>query len=626
MYLAHDPFHTLTLAIPTPRGIKDLATTLSKHVPSSITPLRSLSLLQGQTVAIDASVLTSKLHFSRPTQPHPPSSQPVPIPDHSDGENLSRTRIVQGWYTFLRALCKAGIKPIVVFDGPTRVPAKAKENRRRVEARELQKDRSGVEWVRGERLRETLRGWTSVREEEWNEVRKRFRESVLSDFHDAQAEGEESSSVSHLTSDQLQIEPLDLRTHSTSTSQSSPLTTPTPLLDRTEPLPDAVLTTVLSLTELHARFQADTMNTIYSKNQTLVTEAERQWYDSILVNHDHDRIDADHEAQNASFRIYTEGLEMILRQSAELERSHRTRAEAVPWQASEDVLNLIRSLGVPYLKPSPTSPYEAEALCASLYHAQLVSLIISEDTDVIIYQAPLLRRVNSAGQDPSSEADGEYGSGKGMSVWDAEKAREGLGLRRDEMVDFALLCGSDFTERIPKLGPARALELIRNYGSIETILTSQSRYLPSDPSTYLLSVQAARQIFNDIPTLSPQDHLTLVGRDATLDDDPDEFLRRWGIKGGVLRFDGVAWPSVEEMNDREGEGEEWILWEEGEDDEVVGFGVEQTDWEMQDEEVEPEPEMREKVGVVAGKDTEDEMARLIDGLEIDDDMIVYSTF
>ncbi|SGY45028.1 BQ5605_C001g00236 [Microbotryum silenes-dioicae] len=664
-------------------GIKDLATTLTKHAPQAITPLRSLSHLQGQTVAIDASVLTGKLHFSRPTQAHPSQSSP----STSDANTISRTRIVQGWYTFLRALSKAGIKPIVVFDGPTRLAAKANENRRRLEARELQKGRSGVEWNRGERLRETLEGWRRVGERDWQEIRKRFRETVLKGVEDGRVvvteqaawvsdsasdplstgtlepprptaeplstlpitpppppppplwetvqaeaektvvdaqedvvelpqeddvefeEEEESSSVSDsAASDPLSTGTLESAAHPISDHPSTLLRTPPP------PLPDAVLTTVLSLAELHARFQADATNTLYSKNQTLVTEAERRWYDSILAeersSEDVNVVDSEilpHRLTGIDIDV----LESILRQSNELERSHRTRAEAVPWQASEDVLDLIRSLGIPYLKPSPTSPYEAEALCASLYHARIASLVISEDTDVIVYQAPLLRRVNSAGQNPANtDGNGEVASSKGMSVWDAEKAREGLGLSREEMIDFALLCGSDFTERIPQ-----------KYGSIEAILNSQTRYLPSDPPIYLLSVAAARQIFNDIPPLTSEDHLTLIGRDATLDamldDGENEVLQKWGIKGGVLRFDGMGWPTVEEVNDRQAEGEgEWLLWEE--DGEVVAS--EEGDWEVDEAEVEVDGDVGEEVPVV-GQDQEEVMARMVDEIEIDDESV-----
>lgn len=45
-------------------GIKDLGRVVSKHAPSAVTPLSSLSDLRGRRVAIDANLLTQVLLYA----------------------------------------------------------------------------------------------------------------------------------------------------------------------------------------------------------------------------------------------------------------------------------------------------------------------------------------------------------------------------------------------------------------------------------------------------------------------------------------------------------------------------------------------------------------------------------
>lgn len=71
--------------------------------------------------------------------------------------------------------------------------------------------------------------------------------------------------------------------------------------------------------------------------------------------------------------------------------------------------------------------------------------MVSEDTDVAVYGAPLLRRLSTRRSSlPSTTVD----SARMMNVLDPTILREDLGLTREEFVDFALLCGTDFTERM----------------------------------------------------------------------------------------------------------------------------------------------------------------------------------
>lgn len=104
-----------------------------------------------------------------------------------------------------------------------------------------------------------------------------------------------------------------------------------------------------------------------------------------------------------------------------------------------------------------------------MYHHGLVDYVVTEDTDVTVYGAPLLRKISTkANVDAESQALSDateprvdiqeeggkngkgMGAGKIMNVVDPVKVREALGMSQEMFVDFALLCGTDFTDRIPR--------------------------------------------------------------------------------------------------------------------------------------------------------------------------------
>lgn len=93
-------------------------------------------------------------------------------------------------------------------------------------------------------------------------------------------------------------------------------------------------------------------------------------------------------------------------------------------------------MGLPLIKTTDDSAHEAEALGAVLYNTGDVAAVITEDTDVLLYDALMLRNL--------------VGTTKEASMIHGREVREALGLDRSAFVDLGLLCGSDFVETIPK--------------------------------------------------------------------------------------------------------------------------------------------------------------------------------
>ncbi|KAI7856311.1 PIN domain-like protein [Circinella umbellata] len=154
--------------------------------------------------------------------------------------------------------------------------------------------------------------------------------------------------------------------------------------------------------------------------------------------------------------------------------------------------------------------HEAEAMCSELARQNVTTATVTEDMDALVFgDAPILR----------------YFFARNRPILEINPiiAREQLGFTRDQFIDFCILCGTDFSGTIQGIGPIRALEYIRRYGSIENILESLSstKYTPSETFRYKL----ARQVFNSLPPVEPS---TLIP--PSIDQEKiDELLCRYDI-------------------------------------------------------------------------------------------------
>ena len=80
--------------------------------------------------------------------------------------------------------------------------------------------------------------------------------------------------------------------------------------------------------------------------------------------------------------------------------------------------------------------------------------------------------------------------------------RTALRLDAPALIDFALLLGTDFAPRIRNIGPTRALQYIRKYGTIEGLLAEEKQYVPRVPlQAYLQAIREARKVFVKLPPL-----------------------------------------------------------------------------------------------------------------------------
>jgi len=118
----------------------------------------------------------------------------------------------------------------------------------------------------------------------------------------------------------------------------------------------------------------------------------------------------------------------------------------------ETTKRLFDILQVPYFH----APMEAETMCADLCIRGEVDAVLTEDTDVLAYGAPVfLTKLNTV-------------EGTCFRVKHSELL-EKVGLTADEFLDFCIMCGTDYNKNIFRVGPSKALRLIQEYRSIDSL-------------------------------------------------------------------------------------------------------------------------------------------------------------
>uniref|UniRef100_A0A3P9NMZ9 Zgc:110269 n=1 Tax=Poecilia reticulata TaxID=8081 RepID=A0A3P9NMZ9_POERE len=130
---------------------------------------------------------------------------------------------------------------------------------------------------------------------------------------------------------------------------------------------------------------------------------------------------------------------------------------------TKDSIELLKCMGVPVIQ----APGDAEAQCARLVRDGVVDAVASEDMDTLPFGANVLIRQLNAKKDRYVET----------------------------LVDLCILLGCDYCDKIPGLGPKRALTLIQKHRTIENVVLHINRQ--THPVPLLWKYKEARKIFLD---------------------------------------------------------------------------------------------------------------------------------
>jgi len=149
----------------------------------------------------------------------------------------------------------------------------------------------------------------------------------------------------------------------------------------------------------------------------------------------------------------------------------------------EDAKRLLELMGIPWVQ----APSEGEAQCAHMAREGDVWAAGSQDYDSLLFGAPrLVRNLTIVGQRKHPHT-GEIIEVK-PEILELDDVLDQLGLdSREQLVDLAILLGTDYNpDGIPGIGPKRALQLIRKYGSLDELQDTElwpkiERHLPAEP-------------------------------------------------------------------------------------------------------------------------------------------------
>ncbi len=144
-------------------------------------------------------------------------------------------------------------------------------------------------------------------------------------------------------------------------------------------------------------------------------------------------------------------------------------------QMISDSKRLLKYLGIPCVQ----APAEGEAQAAFIASKGEVWAVNSRDYDSLLFGAPrLVRYVTIQGR--------EFLPSKGISrrlepeMIDLEAFLRHRGITRTQLVDLAIMIGTDFNEGIKGIGPKKALRLVEKHGCLEDMPQEVKKNLPTN--------------------------------------------------------------------------------------------------------------------------------------------------
>src|SRR4029077_6361996 len=171
----------------------------------------------------------------------------------------------------------------------------------------------------------------------------------------------------------------------------------------------------------------------------------------------------------------------------------------------DEAKELLRLMGIPVIQ----APSEGEAQASRMAYRQFVWAAASKDYDCLLFGAPrLLRFLTISGK--------EFLPSQGVSrpiepeVIDSSAMLAEYGITREQLVDLAMLVGTDFNDGIKGIGPKKALKLVREFGLIEQMPEEIESKLTEDLKSVRHIFMTARVLEEYTLRMSPPDRNGLV--------------------------------------------------------------------------------------------------------------------
>ncbi|MCD6483728.1 MAG: flap endonuclease-1 [Candidatus Odinarchaeota archaeon] len=144
--------------------------------------------------------------------------------------------------------------------------------------------------------------------------------------------------------------------------------------------------------------------------------------------------------------------------------SKAVRMDSLTKEMIVDAKKLLSLLGLPQVQ----APSEGEAQAAYMVKKGDANFCVSQDYDALLFGAPLVvRNLTFTGIRYLPSKGTAYKIAPELVVLEDVLAQ--LKITHDQLIQIALLMGTDYNEGVFGIGPKKALKLIRRFGSIENL-------------------------------------------------------------------------------------------------------------------------------------------------------------
>jgi 5'-3' exonuclease len=167
-------------------------------------------------------------------------------------------------------------------------------------------------------------------------------------------------------------------------------------------------------------------------------------------------------------------------------RKHMANLSYIAREDKDTMINVLRAVGIPCL----VATGEAEKLCAMLCREGKATVAYSKDTDLIAYGCPIA--ITDFGQymyNPTTRSNDEL-----FECTRFDGLLDGLGMTYATFVDFCIILGCDYNNRIKYFGPGKAYPILVDCKCIEGLPTKFHDRL------HILNYEKCRGHFTYVPS------------------------------------------------------------------------------------------------------------------------------
>ncbi len=155
----------------------------------------------------------------------------------------------------------------------------------------------------------------------------------------------------------------------------------------------------------------------------------------------------------------------------------------------DETKDLLRALGIPVIQ----APSEGEALAAQMAREDLVWASASQDNDSLLYNCPrMIRNLSISGRRRVARSKTYKSIDPELILLDVNLKI--LGITREQLIDIAILVGTDYNDSVPGIGQKTALKLIKKHGNLEEVEKERGE-------KFTFPYNEIREIFLNPPTL-----------------------------------------------------------------------------------------------------------------------------